>query len=505
MPDVEIDIDDLLDAESEEERASKLQNTGYFQRPESDGNTVPVVVSIAVKALRCFSVTVQSLCCLHRLGCQIYKCTNCKLSVHRKCHKLVTIECGQHSLSSEPMVPVDLPSMASDPAHTVIPISTHEALEQVDEENEAGNTVKGDKTSSGLGLEDFDLLRVIGRGSYGKILLVQLKKSDHMYAMKAVRKEHFCIHQVQREQHILQQTSNCPFLVTLHACFQTESRLFLVLDYVSGGDLLFYVQQQSMLPEEHARFYFAEISLAVNCLHQQGIIHRNLKMENVLLDSEGHIKLTDCCLSKEGLQPGDTTHTFCGPPHFMAPEIIRGRLQFRCGLVGSGALGVLMYMRMIRESPFHLDECSDIPYEDSVENLFQVILERDIFIPCCLSVQAASILEGFLNRDPKELLGCHPHRGFADVQEHPFFQNVDRDMMERKQVVPPFKPNISEGFCFDNFDPKFTNQTVQLTPDDNDVMRELDGYEFAGSDVCSSLYSLDSPFSKVQLLKEEWV
>ncbi|EHB03091.1 Protein kinase C iota type [Heterocephalus glaber] len=410
----------------------------------------------------------------------MYKCTNCKLLVHKKYHKLVTIECGQHSLPSETMVPVDPSSIASDAAHTEIPhnLPTHEALEQVDEENEAGNTRKGGKASSGLGLKDFDLLQVIGRGSYGKILLVQQKESDCMYAMKAVKKELVTIDQIQREKCILEQAFNCPFLVGLHACFQTEGRLFLVLDYVSGGDLLFHVQQQRMLLEEHARFYSAEISLAVNYIHRQGILCRILKMENVLLDSEGHIKLIDFCLCMEGLQPGDTTCTFCGIPNFLAPELIR-REDYSFS-VDWWNLGVLMYIMMIQESPFHLDENSDNPYENSIEYVLQVILEREIGITCCLSVQAASVLEVFLNKDPKERLGCHPHRGFTDIQEHPFFQNMDWGMMEQKQVVPSFKPNISEGFGLDNFDPEFTNQPVRLTPDDNDFVRELDGYEFAG-------------------------
>ncbi|EHB11066.1 Protein kinase C iota type [Heterocephalus glaber] len=247
---------------------------------------------------------------------------------------------------------------------------------------------------------------------------------------------------MQREKHILEQASNCPFLVGLHACFQMESRLFLILNYVSGGDLLFHVQQHRQLPEEHARFYSAEISFAVNYLHQQGILYRILKLENVLLDSEGHIKLIDFCLCKEGLQPGDTTRTFCGTPHFMAPELIR-REEYSFSVVWWN-LGVLIYIMMIRESPFHLDESSDNPYENSIKYVLQVILKRDIVIPCFLSVQAASVLESFLNRDPKERLGCHPHRGCADVQEHSFFQNMDWDMMEQKQVVPPFKPNISE-------------------------------------------------------------
>ncbi|EHB14060.1 Protein kinase C iota type [Heterocephalus glaber] len=121
----------------------------------------------------------------------VYKCINCKLSVHKKCHKLVTIECGQHSLPLEPMMPEDQSFMASDPAQTAIPhnSSSHEGLEQVDEENEAGNTRESGKASSSLGLQDFDLLRVLGRGSYAKVLLVQLKKTDRIYEMKIVKKE----------------------------------------------------------------------------------------------------------------------------------------------------------------------------------------------------------------------------------------------------------------------------------------------------------------------------
>ncbi|EHB08343.1 Protein kinase C iota type [Heterocephalus glaber] len=295
-----------------------------------------------------------------------------------------------------------------------------------------------------------------------------------MYAMKAVKKEHINHDQIQKEKHILEQAFNCPFLVGLHACLQTESRLFLVVDYVNGGDLLFHVQQQRWLLEEHVTFYSAEISLAVNYLHQQGILYRILKLENVL----GHIKLIDFCLCKEGLQPGYMTRIFCGTPNFMAPELIR-REDYSFS-VDWWNLGVVIYIMMIRESPFNLDESSDNPYENTIKHVLQVILERDIVIPCFLSVQAPSVLEGFLNKDSKERLGCHPHRGFGVIQEHPFFQNVDWDMMEQKQVVPPFKPNISEPFTLDNFDFKFTNEPVQLTSNDNDIMRELDGYEFAG-------------------------
>uniref|UniRef100_A0A2K6EV59 protein kinase C n=1 Tax=Propithecus coquereli TaxID=379532 RepID=A0A2K6EV59_PROCO len=351
------------------------------------------------------------------LGRQGYKCINCKLLVHKKCHKLVTIECGRHSLPPEPMMPMDQSSMHSDHAQTVIPYnpSSHESLDQVGEEKEAMNTRESGKASSSLGLQDFDLLRVIGRGSYAKVLLVRLKKTDRIYAMKVVKKELVNddedIDWVQTEKHVFEQASNHPFLVGLHSCFQTESRLFFVIEYVNGGDLMFHMQRQRKLPEEHARFYSAEISLAL----------------------------------------------------------------------------VLMFEMMAGRSPFDIVGSSDNPDQNTEDYLFQVILEKQIRIPRSLSVKAASVLKSFLNKDPKERLGCHPQTGFADIQGHPFFRNVDWDMMEQKQVVPPFKPNISGEFGLDNFDSQFTNEPVQLTPDDDDIVRKIDQSEFEGFEYINPL------------------
>ncbi|XP_053456179.1 protein kinase C iota type [Nycticebus coucang] len=425
------------------------------------------------------------------LGRQGYKCTNCKLLVHKKCHKLVTAECGRHALPAEPLMPVDQPSLHPDHAQTVIPYnpSSHESLDQVGEEKEAMNTRESGKASSSLGLQDFDLLRVIGRGSYAKVLLVRLKKTDRIYAMKVVKKELVNddedIDWVQTEKHVFEQASNHPFLVGLHSCFQTESRLFFVIEYVNGGDLMFHMQRQRKLPEEHARFYSAEISLALNYLHERGIIYRDLKLDNVLLDSEGHIKLTDYGMCKEGLRPGDTTSTFCGTPNYIAPEILRGEdYGFS---VDWWALGVLMFEMMAGRSPFDIVGSSDNPDQNTEDYLFQVILEKQIRIPRSLSVKAASVLKSFLNKDPKERLGCHPQTGFADIQGHPFFRNVDWDMMEQKQVVPPFKPNISGEFGLDNFDSQFTNEPVQLTPDDDDIVRKIDQSEFEGFEYINPL------------------
>lgn len=158
--------------------------------------------------------------------------------------------------------------------------------------------------------------------------MVELKKTRRIYAMKVIKKalvtDDEDIDWVQTEKHVFETASNHPFLVGLHSCFQTPSRLFFVIEFVRGGDLMFHMQRQRRLPEEHARFYAAEISLALNFLHCKGIIYRDLKLDNVLLDHEGHIKLTDYGMCKEGIRPGDTTSTFCGTPNYIAPEILRG-------------------------------------------------------------------------------------------------------------------------------------------------------------------------------------
>ncbi|XP_068137100.1 protein kinase C iota type isoform X3 [Hyperolius riggenbachi] len=424
------------------------------------------------------------------LGRQGYKCINCKLLVHKKCHKLVSIECGRHTIA-EPIIPLE-----PTPVHPEHPDSeqhfrhrSQDNMDQDGEEKEARNSRESGKPPCSLGLQDFDLLRVIGRGSYAKVLLVKLKKTERIYAMKVVKKELVNddedIDWVQTEKHVFEQASNHPFLVGLHSCFQTESRLFFVIEYVNGGDLMFHMQRQRKLPEEHARFYSAEISLALNYLHERGIIYRDLKLDNVLLDSEGHIKLTDYGMCKEGLRPGDTTSTFCGTPNYIAPEILRGEdYGFS---VDWWALGVLMFEMMAGRSPFDIVGSTDNPDQNTEDFLFQVILEKQIRIPRSLSVKAASVLKSFLNKEPKDRLGCHPQTGFADIQGHQFFRNVDWDMLEQKQVVPPFKPNICGEFGLDNFDAQFTNEPVQLTPDDEDAVRKIDQSEFEGFEYINPL------------------
>nr|XP_034972841.1 protein kinase C zeta type isoform X3 [Zootoca vivipara] len=431
------------------------------------------------------------------LGRQGYKCINCKLLVHKRCHILVPLTCKRHMdsvmPSQEPQLDdkndeADIPTEESDGIPYIPSARKHDNIKDDSEElKPVIDGMDGIKISQGLGLQDFDLIRVIGRGSYAKVLLVRLKKNDQIYAMKVVKKE--LVHDdedidwVQTEKHVFEQASSNPFLVGLHSCFQTTSRLFLVIEYVNGGDLMFHMQRQRKLPEEHARFYAAEICIALNFLHERGIIYRDLKLDNVLLDAEGHIKLTDYGMCKEGLGPGDTTSTFCGTPNYIAPEILRGE-EYGFS-VDWWALGVLMFEMMAGRSPF--DIITDNPDMNTEDYLFQVILEKPIRIPRFLSVKASHVLKGFLNKDPKERLGCQPQTGFSDIKSHTFFRSIDWDLLEKKQATPPFQPQITDDYGLDNFDTQFTSEPVQLTPDDEDVIKRIDQSEFEGFEYINPL------------------
>ncbi|CAN7986787.1 unnamed protein product [Ixodes pacificus] len=433
--------------------------------------------------------------CLDRiwgLGRQGFKCTNCKLMVHKKCHKLIKLACSGPLVGKareQPAINTEIaekvapsegglthslpsrPSRPSGPSRTHHPHATHTltALTPLTHSWPSHfSCTHRPHTPHPYGLQDFDLIRVIGRGSYAKVLMVELRKTSRIYAMKIIKKELVTddedIDWIQTEKHVFETASNYPFLVGLHSCFQTESRLFFVIEFVRGGDLMFHMQRQRRLPEEHARFYSAEISLALNFLHERGIIYRDLKLDNVLLDHEGHIKLTDYGMCKEGIRPGDTTSTFCGTPNYIAPEILRGEdYDFS---VDWWALGVLLYEMLAGHSPFDIMGTSENPDENTEDFLFQAILEKTIRIPRSISVKAQSVLKGFLNKNPVERLGCHPTTGFSDIMSHAFFKSINWEQLEGKQVMPPYKPKLGTERDFEHFDPQFTSEPVQLTPDD---------------------------------------
>lgn len=432
------------------------------------------------------------------LGRQGFKCTQCKLLIHKKCHKLIRVSCDAKVVkdyeSTHPRQPSSIGSGNGTPEPSIAAILPPDGEEMgggvMEGEDNAGAPAKANKDSSKMvSLDDFDLIRVIGRGSYAKVLMVELKKNKRIYAMKVIKKELVTddedIDWVQTEKHVFETASNHPFLVGLHSCFQTPSRLFFVIEFVRGGDLMFHMQRQRRLPEEHARFYSAEICLALNFLHDKGIIYRDLKLDNVLLDHEGHIKLTDYGMCKEGIRRGDTTSTFCGTPNYIAPEILRG--EDYAFSVDWWALGVLLYEMLAGRSPFDVVGATDNPDQNTEDYLFQVILEKTIRIPRSLSVKAASILKGFLNKNPADRLGCHKETGFMEIMSHPFFKTIEWELLEQKQIPPPYRPSLKSERDLANFPPEFTDEPVQLTPDNSSLIGKIDQSEFDGFEYVNPL------------------
>ncbi|EGD79703.1 AGC/PKC/ALPHA protein kinase [Salpingoeca rosetta] len=241
------------------------------------------------------------------------------------------------------------------------------------------------------------------------------------------------------------------------------------MEFISGGDLMFHIQRQGRFGEIATAFYGAEILEGLWFLHDRGIVHRDLKLDNVMLDQDGHIKITDMGMCKEGMLPDQTTGTFCGTPDYIAPEIIHGMPYNKS--VDFWALGVLLYEMLIGRPPF--DGADD-------DELFDNVIAKDIRIPSGVPTAAASLLRGLMQKRPSSRLGCGPS-GRRDIMDHPFYRHMDWDKLKARQVKPPFKPPSSRDPTA-NFDREFTREKVHLTPIPKAAIKDIDQKAFADFD-----------------------
>eukprot|EP00744_Colponema_vietnamica_P007642 GILI01010975.1.p1 GENE.GILI01010975.1~~GILI01010975.1.p1 ORF type:complete len:345 (+),score=81.06 GILI01010975.1:98-1036(+) len=253
------------------------------------------------------------------------------------------------------------------------------------------------------------------------------------------------------ERNILQ-TIDHPFIVQLCFAFQTADKLYLVMDFLNGGELFYHLKKAGRFSEERAKFYAAEIVLALEYLHNLGIIYRDLKPENILLDSTGHIKLTDFGLSKNGIAGDMKTGTFCGTPEYLAPEILRGVGHNKA--VDWWSLGALLYEMLTGVPPF---------YSRNRKQMFDNILRGTLMLKPYHSTEARSLLQGLLNRNASKRLGSG-NEDAEEIKRHPFFRGVDFEKMQRREIPAPFKPHLLGNIDVSNFDTSFTNEPVVDSP-----------------------------------------
>ncbi|CAF1656403.1 unnamed protein product [Adineta ricciae] len=412
------------------------------------------------------------------------QCRECKLNVHKRCTRNVANDCGLDKKKlatvladlniSTPQKMTNVPSEAdTSTASSTTASTTPTASKTPTPPPSASSDDSSSKRPHNFSIDDFQFMKVLGKGSFGKVLLGEHKPTGEIFAIKVLSKDAIIqnddVECTMTERRILALSTRHPFLTGLFCSFQTKERLFLIMEYVNGGDLMFQIQRSRKFDESRARFYASEVTLALMFLHRHGVIYRDLKLDNILLDAEGHCKIADFGMCKEGIFDGKLTSTFCGTPDYIAPEILQ-ELDYSFS-VDWWALGVLMYEMMAGQPPFEADD------EDS---LFESILRDEVLYPVWLSKEAVHILKSFMTKNPAKRLGCVAAQGGEEaIKRHAFFAGkIDWEALERRQIKPPFKPKVVNPRDTSNFDKDFTNMPVAFTPIEAVIVKAINQDEF---------------------------
>ncbi|KAF3437139.1 hypothetical protein FNV43_RR19892 [Rhamnella rubrinervis] len=400
------------------------------------------------------------------------------LVIHNRSHSFVgpSPRFATHPPSSLPFTE-DLDSQSEDESETEDGGVGDEEMEKSQHLEIAGK----------IGPGDFEILRVVGKGAFGKVFLVRKKYNDcdtenggveggggggggdgrdGIYAMKVMRKDTIIkknhVDYMKAERDILTKVVH-PFIVQLRYSFQTKFKLYLILDFINGGHLFFHLYRQGIFSEDQARFYTAEIVSAVSHLHKCGIVHRDLKPENILMDADGHVMLTDFGLAKE-IDESSRSNSMCGTTEYMAPEILLSKGHNKGADWWS--LGILLYEMLTGQPPFtHANR----------KKLQERIIKEKVKLPPYLTSEAHSLLKGLLQKEPSRRLGSGASGG-DEIKSHKWFRSINWKKLEGRELLPKFKPDVSGKDCTDNFDKCWT----AMPPDDSPAPTPTSGGHFQG-------------------------
>ena len=336
-----------------------------------------------------------------------------------------------------------------------------------------------------LSYSDFEHLKLLGRGSFGEVLLVRLKANKKLYAMKILDKNML----KQRKQQIHTKTErdlmvkiNCPFIVNIKSAFQDEFKLYIVSEFLQGGDLFFHLHEKknTVFPEEKAKFYVMELVIALDFLHKNNMVYRDLKPENILLDSQGHIKLTDFGLSKIFENENDKAFTVCGTPQYLAPEILLKKGYDKS--VDWWSLGCVLYEMLYCRLPFKFKKGQKISLN---------IYKEEIPFDKKISEDAKDFISNLLIFEPMSRLG-YGTNGAENIKNHKFFKGINWNDVWDKKLEPPFVPKLKDEQDLKYFDSSFTDESIgsllgKNSLKDKPFSNEYNGFSYLDPSVSKEL------------------
>ena len=335
-----------------------------------------------------------------------------------------------------------------------------------------------------ISMNDFQPLKLVGKGSFGKVILVKYFENNKIYAMKILKKEEIIkrkqINHTKTERLILEKL-NHPFIAQLKFAFQDEQKLYLVTEFMQGGELYFHLKRNSYFKEKAVKFYTSQILLAIEYLHNNGYIYRDLKPENILIDKDGNVKLTDFGLSKMVLNDKSTTDTICGTPEYLAPEIFRQQSYTKC--VDWFSFGILLY-EMI---------CGNFPFKLKNRKIEENTYDTKIEYPEKMSMEARDTIGKLLQIDPEKRLG---YNSSEEIKKSAFFKDMDFDKVYNKEYKPPFKPKLNGDLDLKYFDINFTEGNIDS--DENLIVNSYGGTLFDKKEIDSDKNSNKKDNVKLQ-------